>query len=73
MNQMEQAFIAAAAMGVTVTVAAGDNGSTDGATDGLQHADFPASAPHALGCGGTRLKIVDACHRRGNRVERRAR
>ncbi|HEY6470606.1 MAG TPA: S53 family peptidase [Candidatus Dormibacteraeota bacterium] len=60
MNQMEQAFVAAAAMGVTVTVAAGDNGSTDGASDGLQHADFPASAPHALGCGGTRLKIVDA-------------
>ena len=60
MTQMEQAFVAAAAMGVTVTVAAGDNGSTDGASDGLQHADFPASAPHALGCGGTRLKIVGA-------------
>jgi kumamolisin len=60
MHQMEQAFVAAAAMGVTVTVAAGDNGSSDGASDGLQHADFPASAPHALGCGGTRLKIVDA-------------
>ncbi len=55
MNQMEQAFTAAAAMGVTVTVAAGDNGSTDGVTDGLQHVDFPASAPHALACGGTHL------------------
>jgi kumamolisin len=59
MTQMEQAFIAAAAMGVTVTAAAGDNGSSDGASDGLQHADFPASAPHALGCGGTRLQIVN--------------
>ena len=59
MTQMEQAFVAAAAMGVTVTVAAGDNGSSDGATDGLQHADFPASAPHALACGGTRLEIVN--------------
>jgi kumamolisin len=58
MTQMEQAFGAAAAMGVSVTVAAGDNGSSDAASDGLQHADFPASAPHALGCGGTRLKIV---------------
>jgi kumamolisin len=57
MNQMEEAFTAAAAMGVTVTVAAGDNGSSDGVTDGLQHVDFPASAPHALGCGGTRLEI----------------
>ena len=54
---MEQAFAAAAAMAVTVTVATGDNGSTDGVTDGLQHADFPASAPHALACGGTSLQI----------------
>jgi kumamolisin len=29
MTQMEQAFVAAAAMGVSVTVAAGDNGSSD--------------------------------------------
>ena len=57
MQQMEQAFAAAAAMGVTVTVAAGDNGSGDGQTDGLAHVDFPASAPHALACGGTRLLI----------------
>ena len=26
-------------------------------TDGKQHVDFPASAPHALGCGGTTLEI----------------
>ncbi len=55
MNEMETAFSAGATMGVTVTVAAGDNGSTDGVTDGLQHVDFPASAPHALACGGTSL------------------
>ena len=59
MDEMEQAFVDAAAMGVTVTVAAGDSGSTDGQPDGLQHVDFPASAPHALGCGGTRLVLVD--------------
>jgi kumamolisin len=57
MQQMEQAFTAAAAMGVTITVAAGDNGSSDGVNDGLAHVDFPASAPHALACGGTRLEI----------------
>jgi kumamolisin len=57
MNQMEQAFTDAAALGVTVTVAAGDNGSTDGVTDGEQHVDFPASAPHALACGGTTLQL----------------
>ena len=57
MQQMELAFQAAAAMGVTVTVASGDNGSSDGVTDGQAHVDFPASAPHALVCGGTRLVL----------------
>lgn len=52
---MEQILTEAAALGVTVTVAAGDNGSTDSVSDGQQHVDFPASAPHALACGGTRL------------------
>jgi kumamolisin len=56
-TQMEQILTEGAAAGVTVTVAAGDSGSTDGVTDGKQHVDFPASAPHALGCGGTRLAI----------------
>ena len=55
-NQMEQIFTEAAGLGVTVTVAAGDNGSTDSVTDGQQHVDFPASAPHALACGGTSLQ-----------------
>lgn len=55
MQQFNQAFQAAAALGVTVCAAAGDNGSTDGVTDGSQHVDFPASSPYVLGCGGTRL------------------
>jgi kumamolisin len=55
MTQIEDACAAATAMGVTVTAAAGDNGSSDGATDGKAHVDFPASAPHALACGGTSL------------------
>jgi kumamolisin len=59
-TQMEQILTEAAGLGVTVTVAAGDNGSTDAATDGQQHADFPASAPHALGCGGTSLQASGA-------------
>jgi len=56
-TQMEQILTEAAGMGVTVTVAAGDNGSTDSVTDGQQHVDFPASAPHALACGGTSLTL----------------
>jgi kumamolisin len=52
---METALQDAAALGVTVTVAAGDNGSSDGETDGQPHVDFPASSPYSLGCGGTTL------------------
>jgi kumamolisin len=59
-DQMEQILTEAAALGVTVTVAAGDNGSTDSVTDGEQHVDFPASAPHALACGGTSLQASGA-------------
>jgi kumamolisin len=57
MAQMEKLFAAGAAAGVTITVAAGDNGSGDSVGDGLAHVDFPASAPHALACGGTRLEL----------------
>ena len=59
-TQMEQILTEAGGLGVTVTVAAGDNGSTDGVTDGQQHVDFPASAPHALACGGTTLHASGA-------------
>ena len=40
-------------MGVSICCAAGDAGSDDGVSDGLQHVDFPASSPFALACGGT--------------------
>ncbi len=53
---MDQAFTDAAALGVTVTVAAGDNGASDDPSgQSSVHCDFPASSPHALACGGTRL------------------
>jgi kumamolisin len=51
------ALQAASAVGVTVCVACGDDGSTDGVTDGLDHVDFPASSPYSLACGGTSLTI----------------
>jgi kumamolisin len=49
----------AATLGVTVCVAAGDDGSTDGVNDGLQHVDFPASSPYVLSCGGTTLSATN--------------
>jgi kumamolisin len=55
MTSMDEAFQSAGVMGVTVCVAAGDGGSTDGVSDGLNHVDFPASSPNVLACGGTRL------------------
>lgn len=65
---MDQAFEAAAALGVTVCCAAGDAGAHDqnpdnGTPDGLAHADFPASSPYVLGCGGTRITVS------GNAIE----
>jgi kumamolisin len=52
----DSAFQAAAAVGITVCVASGDNGSSDGVNDGADHVDFPGSSPHVLACGGTSLQ-----------------
>jgi kumamolisin len=56
----------AATLGITVCVASGDNGSTDGLNDGLQHVDFPASSPYSLACGGTNLTTANGQY--GNEV-----
>jgi kumamolisin len=53
---LDQAIADGVALGVTVCVAAGDNGSSDGAANGQPQCDFPASSPHALACGGTSLQ-----------------
>jgi kumamolisin len=56
MTSMDQIAAEAAALGVTITVATGDNGSGDSVNDGQPHADFPASSPNVLACGGTSLQ-----------------
>jgi kumamolisin len=53
MTALDEACQSAAALGITITVASGDNGSSDGASG--NNVDFPASSPHVLGCGGTEL------------------
>ena len=47
----------ATVMGITVTVSAGDHGApdTDDPKEKRANADFPASSPNVLSCGGTRL------------------
>jgi len=58
MTAMDQAFQTAAAFGVTVFCSSGDDGSNDRVGDGLAHADFPASSPNAVACGGTHLESI---------------
>jgi kumamolisin len=57
---LDAAIADGAALGVTVCVASGDNGSSDGVSGSQAHVDFPASSPHALSCGGTSLQADTA-------------
>lgn len=57
LNAFDQIFQTAAAIGVTILAAAGDNGSSDGLTG--DHVDFPAASPRVTGCGGTSLLAPD--------------
>src|SRR5271163_2495355 len=54
LTAFDSAFQAAAAVGITVCIASGDNGSSDGATG--NNVDFPASDPYVLACGGTSVQ-----------------
>lgn len=56
-NAMLEACTDAAAIGTTITAAAGDDGATDGVSDGKLHVDLPACLPPVLACGGTKLTI----------------
>ncbi len=54
-NEVNTTLAEAANLGITVLVAAGDDGSTDGITDGKVHVDYPSSSPNVLAVGGTTL------------------
>ena len=53
---IDQRLQAAALLGITVCVSAGDDGSGDQMQDGHAHVNFPASSPHVLAVGGTMLE-----------------
>lgn len=55
MDCFDQVAQEAALLGITVIAASGDHGSTDGMPGTQNHVDFPASCPHVLAAGGTRL------------------
>ncbi|HTU98540.1 MAG TPA: S53 family peptidase [Solirubrobacteraceae bacterium] len=52
---IDQQLQAAALLGITVCVSAGDDGSGDQVTDGQAHVNFPACSPHVLAVGGTQV------------------
>jgi kumamolisin len=54
-QEINQRLQAAAMLGITVCVAAGDDGSGDQMQDGHAHVNFPASSPFVLAVGGTML------------------
>src|SRR5271165_6500327 len=56
LSSFNEIFQDAVTLGKTVFVASGDDGSSDGVTDGQNHVDFPASSPYVVGCGGTTLE-----------------
>ena len=59
-TEFDETLQSAAALGITVTVASGDNGAADEGPsewDNLTHADFPASSPHVLACGATHIQV----------------
>lgn len=56
-NALNSAFEDASTMGVTVLAASGDNGASDGSSNGQPAVDFPAASPYVTGCGGTKLTI----------------
>jgi kumamolisin len=60
LNSYNEAFKAAALLGVTICAASGDDGATDRVTDGKAHVDFPSSSPYVLACGGTKLSIENS-------------
>jgi len=53
--QINESLKEAAYRGMTICVAAGDDGSSDGVMDGLAHVDFPGSSPYVLSVGGTTI------------------
>ena len=54
-SQIDESLQELAHLGVTVCVASGDDGSSDGVTDGLAHVDYPGSSPYVLSVGGTTI------------------
>jgi kumamolisin len=59
-NALNSACEDASLMGVTILVACGDDGASDGSPNGAPTVDFPAASPFVTACGGTKLVLSGA-------------
>jgi kumamolisin len=55
MTQVNESLQAAAHLGITFCLAAGDDGSSASITDGMAHVIFPGSSEYVLSVGGTTI------------------
>jgi len=53
LRRINSVMAQAAASGITITVATGDSGASDGLPG--KNTDFPSSSPNCIACGGTKL------------------
>jgi len=54
-NSIRPLLASAAAAGINILCATGDNGSKDGVPGKSNYTDFPSSSPDVIACGGTTL------------------
>ena len=59
MNAFNQLFALGITKGITCCAASGDNGATDGENNNQPNADFPASSPNVVSCGGTTASGIE--------------
>ena len=59
MEAINERLHVAAALGITICVSAGDDGSSDQQDDKKAHCAFPASSPFVLAVGGTQMEHVE--------------
>lgn len=58
-TSLNSAFAVCVQKGISVFVAAGDNGFTDGEGGKTAHVDFPGSSPNVTCCGGTYIQSAN--------------
>ena len=58
MTIINNSFMQAALMGITICISSGDDGSDAQVGDGYAHVSFPSTSPYVLSVGGTNLRVT---------------